>query len=394
MKKLITVILILLITPLWAISLKWDLKKDDRIEIVRTAQVKFLINRKVQRIYQERNIIDLTSIERIADSSRVKGTIKVFHRDKGSSVFHLREEHKTKFLINPNGTFNVKKKFVMPNLRNIPAFLKQTTKIGQTWTKTGELVFNNFSRPFKLSFPVKYKLVGIKKYKGKNLAKIAYSFEIKKNLKGKGLPSDFPWGIFAKYIGVTMWDIDGKQPYFMNDVYHIKFIMRVRRASFSVYEYRMNIVSKPKVYRKITKKDKNKAKNELKKVIPKNSNIDVDTDKRGLVIRMGGILFDFDSARLKPKARKNLDKIIAILKKKYPDREIIVEGHTDSVGSRRYNKGLSSKRARSVAQYLKKKGFHDKLSYRGLGSTKPIKSNKTATGREKNRRVEMIIKLH
>ena len=81
------------------------------------------------------------------------------------------------------------------------------------------------------------------------------------------------------------------------------------------------------------------------------------------------------------------------IRKKYPDREIIVEGHTDNTGDKQYNQGLSDRRAASVAEYLKKGVGHDKLSYKGYGSEKPISDNATKEGQAKNRRVEIIIKL-
>jgi len=81
------------------------------------------------------------------------------------------------------------------------------------------------------------------------------------------------------------------------------------------------------------------------------------------------------------------------LKKRYPDREIIVEGHTDNIGEPQYNDRLSESRARTVAEYLKSKAITDKLSYRGFGSGRPLADNATKGGRQKNRRVEIIIKL-
>ena len=133
---------------------------------------------------------------------------------------------------------------------------------------------------------------------------------------------------------------------------------------------------------------------EIEKELPKGSGIDVDTEKRGIVLRMGEVLFDFDSAKLRGDTRRTLDKVIDIIRKKYPDREIIVEGHTDSIGSKPYNRKLSNNRARSVAKYLKKGVGHDKFSYRGFGARRPIGDNATKEGRQKNRRVEIIIKLH
>jgi outer membrane protein OmpA-like peptidoglycan-associated protein len=111
------------------------------------------------------------------------------------------------------------------------------------------------------------------------------------------------------------------------------------------------------------------------------------------VIRLGDVLFDFDSARLRDDSREKLGRVVELIKKKYPDREIIVEGHTDSIGESEYNQRLSRDRARTVAEYLKQRGGADKLSYRGFGADRPIAGNGTKEDRRKNRRVEIIIKL-
>ena len=105
-------------------------------------------------------------------------------------------------------------------------------------------------------------------------------------------------------------------------------------------------------------------------------------------------LFDFDSAALRKDTKSTLDLLVDTIKKKYTDREIIVEGHTDSTGDAKYNQTLSDRRAESVARYLSKGVGHDKFSYRGVAADKPISDNATEEGRRKNRRVEIVIKLN
>ena len=113
----------------------------------------------------------------------------------------------------------------------------------------------------------------------------------------------------------------------------------------------------------------------------------------GLVLRLGEILFDSDSYTLKSESKSTIDNILKAIKEIYPDREIIVEGHTDNTGKKEYNQNLSEKRAKSVADYMLPNLEHDKLSYRGFGDNKPISPNNTPEERKKNRRVDIIIKL-
>ncbi|MFC1670623.1 OmpA family protein [Spirochaetota bacterium] len=370
-------------------TLKWDIPAGDRLEIVRTANVKYLVNSKTRRIYKERNIVDLTCYKKKGDSNLVNGAFSVFHKEYSENVFRLREQYIADFLIHPNGKFRVGKKDYMPNLRHIPSFSKKDVKPNDSWSAKGELVLNNFSRQFKLTFPVKYKLIKIKKVNGIDTATIKYQFMINADLRRGNWPRDFPLKILGENNGIIHWDIKNNKPLKMDEQYRIRFAFR-RYRGFIVTEYRMNIDSIFKTYSQVTKKDKEKAKKELKKELP---DIDVDIEERGLVLRLGEVLFDFDSHKLRNDAKKTLDKIIKALKKKYPDRELIIEGHTDNIGKRKYNMKLSERRSKSVAEYLKSRGGHDKLSYRGFGPDNPIANNRTKKGRQKNRRVDIIIKL-
>lgn len=97
------------------------------------------------------------------------------------------------------------------------------------------------------------------------------------------------------------------------------------------------------------------------------------------------------SAELKPATVKKLDKIVGYLNQ-YPQAKVEVVGHTDSTGSDAYNQKLSERRAQAVAKALEAQGIDaSRISAKGLGESSPIASNTTAEGREKNRRVELVI---
>lgn len=113
--------------------------------------------------------------------------------------------------------------------------------------------------------------------------------------------------------------------------------------------------------------------------------------ERGMVITLGDVLFDTSSAQLRGSANSNLDKLVSFLNQ-YPDQRLLIEGHTDNVGSAAYNQGLSQQRAASVRNYLTQHGIASRrLSVSGLGLNRPITSNETAAGRQQNRRVEIVI---
>ncbi len=113
--------------------------------------------------------------------------------------------------------------------------------------------------------------------------------------------------------------------------------------------------------------------------------------ERGLVLTLGDVLFDVDEASLKAGATQSLSRLVAFLKE-YPDRQVLVEGHTDSTGTEQYNLGLSQRRAESVVQFLTLNGIAPERSIaRGYGKAYPVAGNETSTGRQLNRRVEIVI---
>ncbi len=112
----------------------------------------------------------------------------------------------------------------------------------------------------------------------------------------------------------------------------------------------------------------------------------------GIVVTMHDkILFDVDSANVKPEAGASLQKIADILKK-YPKTNITVAGYTDSTGGEAYNQALSERRANSVKFMLVSYGVDGaRVTSGGFGKSSPVASNDTAEGRAQNRRVELHI---
>src|SRR6476620_7431065 len=104
-----------------------------------------------------------------------------------------------------------------------------------------------------------------------------------------------------------------------------------------------------------------------------------------------GLLFDFDSDVVRPEARTNLRNLAASLDK-YPGSDLLIAGHTDSVGTDAYNLALSQRRSAAAVAYLASQGVdRSRMTARGLGETEPVAPNDSEAGRSKNRRVEVAI---
>ncbi len=112
---------------------------------------------------------------------------------------------------------------------------------------------------------------------------------------------------------------------------------------------------------------------------------------RGLIVSMPDVLFDFNKYTLKGEARERLAKVSGILLA-YPGLNVQVEGHTDNVGSEEYNQKLSQQRANAVREFLISQGVGSgNITAQGFGKTQPVASNDSASGRQLNRRVELVV---
>ena len=124
----------------------------------------------------------------------------------------------------------------------------------------------------------------------------------------------------------------------------------------------------------------------------RSKSLDARIDSRGIIINLENALFDFNSAELSKDALPHIKEISKLLQS-LPDRNVSVEGHTDSVGTVMFNHKLSEGRAKSVVKELVKNGVsRSRLEFKGYGESDPVATNRTEEGRNRNRRVELVIK--
>jgi len=122
---------------------------------------------------------------------------------------------------------------------------------------------------------------------------------------------------------------------------------------------------------------------------PAPKRVEVTADK---IVINDKIQFDVDKTTIKPESNGLLDEIASVIKDNPQIKKISIEGHTDSDGSDSYNMKLSDGRAKAVMAYLVEHGIDQgRLAAKGFGESKPIASNDTPEGKEKNRRVEFLI---
>lgn len=113
--------------------------------------------------------------------------------------------------------------------------------------------------------------------------------------------------------------------------------------------------------------------------------------ERGLVLTLGDVLFDTGKAELKPGAKSTIDRLAEFMRED-PNRQLLIEGHTDAQGEESFNLTLSERRAEEVAAALIARGVNaSRLRTVGQGEAYPVASNETNAGRQENRRVEIVV---
>lgn len=111
---------------------------------------------------------------------------------------------------------------------------------------------------------------------------------------------------------------------------------------------------------------------------------------RGMVVTLGDVLFDTGKATLQPGARRSVAQLVDVLGR-HPQRRVLIEGFTDSVGSDEMNMALSQRRAEAFQRELSKGGIaSDRMEVRSWGEANPVADNGSAAGRQQNRRVEVL----
>lgn len=117
----------------------------------------------------------------------------------------------------------------------------------------------------------------------------------------------------------------------------------------------------------------------------------IHREARGTIVSLADILFDFDKATLRREVEFNLVKIATILNQ-FGEMGILIEGHTDSIGTEEYNLELSGRRANVVFDFLKSQDVAEsRMQWKGYGESRPVAENDTDEERQRNRRVDLVI---
>jgi outer membrane protein OmpA-like peptidoglycan-associated protein len=281
----------------------------------------------------------------------------------------------------------------MPVVRNVPVFPDRDLKPGDTWTALGEEK-HDFRRsygipePYRIPFTAGYEYLGNMTYEGveRPAFKAAYTLFYQPP-RPSAYTKAYPAQIMGHSEQVVYWDAKAGQP----AAYTETFKIIIEQSDGTTVEFTGSAEGKV-IEAQLMDRDavERKVKDEIARLGIGDAN--VRQDEKGVVISLENIQFLGDSSVLQPSEKEKLQKISQILSS-FPDRDIMVTGHTALAATEERRQVFSEERARVVGDYLISTGVvtAERMTTRGMGAKQPLADNSTEAGMRRNRRVEIMI---
>jgi len=300
-------------------------------------------------------------------------------------------EYESEFERDRLGYMTIDPQYFMPVVRNVPVFPGRDLQILERWSAEGYEIHDlrdafGITEPYRMPFTANYVYLGEREWKGKMYPAFSVNYRIASRppaVRGRL----YPVRIMGEFDQIVYWSRELGQ----EAAYEENFRLTFEMSNGMVIEYRgtaqAEIIESENM-------DRERITSEIIDEIDRLdiSDVNVRAVDEGVSISLEDIGFFADSAVMLPGETEKLDIIAGILAR-YPDRDILVSGHTALAGTREARMRLSVERARAVADYLLSKNVRsaDRIVIRGYGADMPIADNSTEEGMRRNRRVEITI---
>ncbi|MCX7787468.1 MAG: OmpA family protein [Spirochaetes bacterium] len=341
-------------------------------------------------------ILNRIAVE-VVDVKEGRGKLRcTFHTSEESKssqrIFTWGRNYESEFWRDSQGRMTIPEQYYMPIVRHVPFFPAKDLQVGDEWSSEGEEVHDlrdSFGLREPLRFPIypRYVYRGDRQWEGKNLKVIEITYTLFHRFTPPVATRLYPTRVGGMSKQNLLWDPVEGRPY----AYEEEFDFLFELSGGDRVEYRGK--AEAKVVESV-KMDKASLVEEIAKDLRDMavSNTEVKGDSLGVTLTLENVQFLPDSATLVPEEKEKLKRIAEILKK-YPDRDILITGHTALAGTAMGRKKLSEERAMAVGEFLLNLGVRrrEQIVTRGMGAEVPIADNTTEEGRKKNRRVEITI---
>jgi len=327
-------------------------------------------------------------------SARNDCTFMTSERNTNRS-FTWGREYDSVFRRNALGFYDIADSYFMPVVRNVPTFPDRDVQPGETWTGTGEEAHDfrdsfGIQKPFKVPFSVTYTYVGPVEREGKTLQLIQAEYTLIFDTPETGteaVAADYPVTTMGNSKQRIFWDNSLGMINYYDEVFRIQ----LQLESGTVLEFRGTASA---TVTETELMDRNKIVQDMNKEINRLGITDTaaSSTEEGITLTLENIQFEADSANLLPSEKEKITKVAALLER-YPNKELLISGHTALAGTAASRQKLSETRAEAVARFLVEMGVRSEYNVytRGFGAEKPIAPNDTEANRARNRRVEITI---
>jgi outer membrane protein OmpA-like peptidoglycan-associated protein len=340
-------------------------------------------------------ILDRIAVE-VLDShgteALLHGTFQVSVKDQDTGgLFHLSDEQAaSEFWRDERGGYRIQPRYLYPIQRGIPSFPEESIEPGFTWRARAEEAHDlrdyGIDEPLTVPFDVVYTYTGREVRDGTETAVLRVTYSTDKNLAGLRSPTGpAPTRIIGIVEMTYYFDVAlGRVHDYVDQFYYVYLLNNGQHVEYEGTSKGKAVYTRPMDRAKVLEDVRKSIK---EKQIPDTT---VQADSEGVTISLENIQFQPDSDELLASEKSKLDKIAEILRR-YPDRDLLITGHTALAGTAEGRQRLSETRAAAVGNYLLSLGVRDRtqMTFRGVGATQPLADNSTEEGRRRNRRVEI-----
>jgi outer membrane protein OmpA-like peptidoglycan-associated protein len=389
-------ILVLPLSSLLAETLRFKYIKDEKYRLITEVNEEVYVNGV--RSHQA-NILNKVAVDTLAvrkGAGLISAVFLTSERSYGvQTSFSLAEEYESLFWRDEVGRYDIGEAYFMPVVRHVPTFPREEVSPGSSWSAPGEEAHDlrrsfAIEKPVRFPMTVNYSYVGSESRDGKKLEVITIQYEVQHRLEGlAGRRALAPVLIEGRSDQTYYWDNQAGKPHSYNEEFDFVFYL----SDGQTVEY---IGSAEGLLLESEELDREQVAQDIARQLEERGVEDttVVAEEQGVTLALQNIQFEANSALLRESERQKLRQIGEILKS-YPDRDILITGHTARVPgyTEKDHQQLSEQRALAVADYLLSLGALRaiQVTTRGMGHREPLSDNDTEAGRRQNRRVEITI---
>ena len=311
--------------------------------------------------------------------------------EKLGQVYESGRTYTAEFWRDSQGYFDIGNEYFVPNVQNVPVFPNHPIKSGDRWTADGIEVHDlrqgfDIDEPFRFSMPVNYTYVGKSDWNGRSYDLLLIDYVVYYPTQLPRRP-ELPRLVTGASSQRMYWDTERGRPVYYEEDYELSLLLYSGNLFTFAGTASARVVDSEPLDRQATRE-------QLEEELAERNldDVGIRESEEGISLVIEDIQFLPDSATLQASERRKLDDIALILQR-FPDRDILVTGHTALAGTASGRQQLSEERAQAVGQYLLDIGARDRteLMFRGVGAEDPVAENSTEEGRRRNRRVEILI---